>query len=124
MKRIENRKTEITESRNVTEENPTGDIVNLGFLDLLLTGLNSPPKEGFTTSEMKERFNPIFSGGHGYIERFNVISKIEDVKVGDTVELEDAEFLVAYNCRIKNWRMMHRDIVAFDEHLEEVKKQK
>jgi len=110
MKRIENRKTEITESRNVTEENPTGDIVNLGFLDLLLTGLNSPPKEGFTTSEMKERFN--------------VISKIEDVKIGDTVELEDAEFLVAYNCRIKNWRMMHRDIVAFDEHLEEVKKQK
>jgi hypothetical protein len=73
----------------------------------LLLGLNAPPKEGWTTAQMKERFD--------------VIAKIEKVKLGKTVELEDAEFMVAYNCRLLNWAMMHKDIVAFDEYLEKIK---
>ena len=110
MKKIENRKTELTHIKNITEENPNGKVINLGYLDLLLEGLNVIPEKGITTSEMAERFN--------------VLSKIENIKLGDTVELEDAEFLVAYNCKIKNWAMMHKDIVEFDKYIESIKNKK
>lgn len=100
MKKLENKETELTHLVNEKE-------TKMGYVDLLLLGLNAPPKEGWTTAQMKDRFN--------------VIGKIEGTKVGDAVELEDAEFLVAYDCRIKNWSMMHKDIVAFDDYLEKLK---
>jgi hypothetical protein len=100
MKKLENKETGLTKEVDGVKS-------NLGYVDLLLYGLNAQPKEGWTTAQMKERFN--------------VIEKIEKVKLGKTVELEDAEFMVAYNCRIINWSMMHKDIVAFDEYLEKLK---
>ena len=100
MKKLENKETELTKLVDAKK-------VKMGYVDLLLLGLNAPPKEGWTTAQMKERFN--------------VIAKIEKVKLGKTVELEDAEFTVAYNCRIINWTMMHKDIVAFDEYLDKLK---
>lgn len=100
MKKLENKKTELTHEVD-------GVKTNLGYVDLLLIGLNAPPKEGWTTAQMKERFN--------------VIGKIEKTKLGKTVELEDAEFMVAYDCKLKNWAMMHKDIIAFDDYLEKLK---
>lgn len=101
MKKLENKETEMTQM--------VGDVkTNLGYVDLLLLGLNQPPKEGWTTQQMRERFK--------------VISKLENVKLGAKVELEDAEFKVAYDCRIQNWTMMHKDIISFDDYLENLKK--
>lgn len=99
MKKLENKETEMTQEIE-------GKVVKMGFVDLLLVGLNSAPKEGWTTAQMKERFN--------------VIGKIEDIKIGKTVELEDAEFKVAYDCKVANWAMMHKDIIAFDDYLEKL----
>jgi len=101
MKKLENKETEMTQEIE-------GEKVKMGYVDLLLLGLNSAPQEGWTTAQMKERFN--------------VIGKIEKTKIGKTVELEDAEYKVAFDCRIKNWAMMHKDIVAFDEYLEKLNK--
>lgn len=100
MKKFENKETELTQEIE-------GVKTNLGYVDLLLLGLNAAPKEGWTTAQMKERFN--------------VISKVEGTKLGKTVELEDAEFQVAYDCKLVNWAMMHKDIVAFDDYLEKLK---
>jgi len=84
MKKLENKETEMTQEIE-------GEKVKMGYVDLLLLGLNSA-------------------------------GKIEGTKMGKTVELEDAEFKVAFDCRIKNWAMMHKDIVAFDEYLEKLNK--
>lgn len=97
MKKLENKVTELTDIKDDKE-------VKMGYMDLLLIGLNSAPKDGWTVAQMKERFN--------------VIEKIGKVKIGSTVSLEDAEFQVAYDCRIINWAMMHKDIIAFEEYLE------
>jgi len=96
MKTIENKETELTKEVD-------GKEVKLGYVDLMLLGLNAPPKEGWTTDDMRKRFN--------------VIGKIEDSKIGNKIKLEDAEFQVAFDCKIVNWAMMHKDIVAFDDYM-------
>jgi len=101
MKKLENKETELTKEVK-------GKEVKMGFVDLLLVGLNAVPERGFSVSQMKERFN--------------VISKIEDIEIGKVVELEDAEFKVAFDCRTQNWAMMHKDIIAFEDYLQEINK--
>jgi hypothetical protein len=96
MKKFENKATEITEG---TKE--------LGFKELALVGLNAVPKEGWTTDTMRKRFK--------------AIDKIEKLsKVGDKIELEDAEFDVLLEASKINWGMMHKDIVRFDDYLQEL----
>lgn len=104
MKTFENKKTTITES-NGTETRI------LGFADLALVGLNAAPKEGWTTDEMRKRFK--------------VIDKLEDVikaGLGNTVDLEDAEFEILFNTSKVNWAMMHRDLIKFDDYVQELSK--
>ena len=96
MKTFENKETTITEG-NGTETRI------LGFADLALVGLNAAPKEGWTTDEMRKRFK--------------AIDKIENLKIGDKVELEDSEFEVLLQSSKVNWAIMHKDIVKFDDYL-------
>jgi len=96
MKVFENKETEITEQRGE-------EIKKIGFKDLALVGLNAAPKEGWTTDEMRKRFK--------------AIDKIENLKIGDKVELEDSEFEVLLESSKVNWAIMHKDIIRFDDYL-------
>lgn len=102
MKTFVNKSTEMSEGQ--------GDVKRqLGFLDLVRIGLNNPPQGGWTPGEMRTRFK--------------LEDKIADIKLEESVDLEDAEFENIYTiCKGIKWSAMHRDIVAFDDYLEELKK--
>jgi hypothetical protein len=102
MKTFINKKTQMSEN--------IGDSVRqLGFFDLVRVGLNSPPQEGWTPGEMRVRFK--------------LEDKIADTELDKTIELEDADFEKVYTiCKSIKWAKMHRDIVAFDDYLDELNK--
>jgi hypothetical protein len=104
MKNFINKKTEITKATQEGEEIKT---TNLGFADLALVGLQSPPKEGWSVKDMRLIFK--------------VIDKLETLELDQSVELADEEFDQLVKSSNVQWTAMHKDIVAFDDYLEELK---
>lgn len=110
MKTIINKKTELTETVQKQDEDTV--VTNLGYVDLIKIALNMTPQGGWDTNIMRKHLR--------------VEAKIENVELDQEFELEDADFeVVAELCKpgkIK-WKFKHKDIVAFEDYLEEVLKQ-
>jgi hypothetical protein len=104
MKTFINKKTEITKAEQVGEKIKT---TNLGFADLALVGLQAPPKDGWSVKDMRMIFK--------------VIDKLEGLDFDQSVELTDEEFDQLVKSSNVQWTAMHKDIVAFDDYLEELK---
>jgi hypothetical protein len=104
MKTFVNTKTEITQTDE--KKNKT----NLGFADLSLIALNTPPQGGWTPDDMRKRLK--------------VMSKLEDQKLGAKIKLEDAEFAELFACKDVRWKFMHKDVVAFDDYLIDLNNEK
>lgn len=104
MKVFINKKTEITKATQEGEEIKT---TNLGFADIALVGLQSPPKQGWSVGDMRLIFK--------------VIDKLENLKFDESVELTDEEFDQLVKSSDVQWTAMHKDIVAFDDYLQELK---
>lgn len=100
MKTFENKETEITQG------NEDGSKTNLGYANLAMVGLNTPPQGGWTPTEMRERIN--------------VLAKL-DAPLGTKIKLEDAEFNLVVACSNVKWQFMHKDVVAFIDYLEKLK---
>jgi hypothetical protein len=101
MKTFINKKTDIT----MSQEDPT----KLGYSNLAIIGLNTPPQGGWTPDEMRQRIK--------------VIAKLDDKDIGAKIKLEDAEFDLVVKCANIKWQFMHKDVVAFDDYLSELKKE-
>lgn len=104
MKKFINKKTEITKATQVGEEIKT---INLGFSDLALVGLQAPPKEGWSVKDMRLIFK--------------VIDKIEALEFDKSVKLTDDEFNQLVKSSNVQWTAMHKDIIAFDDYLNNLK---
>ena len=99
MKTFINKKTEIT-----FEGKPSG------FANLAMIALNTPPQGGWTTDEMRKRIK--------------VLTKLDKQELEAKIELEDAEFDTIHDCtKVLKWQFMHKDIVAFEDYLDEIKKE-
>lgn len=105
MKTFINKKTEITQAATATATEKT----IMGYANLAIVGLNTAPQGGWTPAEMSERLK--------------VIAKLDAAELDAEVLLEDAEFNLLVACSNIKWQFMHKDVVAFAEYLEEVKKQ-
>ncbi len=76
----------------------------LGYANLLLIGINLPPKEGTTIPEMRKCFK---------------ISEIlENAELGSDIEIEDEDFKFAVSRIPETWSVIHRDIIAFCDYVE------
>ncbi len=104
MKTFINKKTEITKATQEGEEIKT---TNLGFADLALVGLQAPPKEGWSVKDMRLIFK--------------VIDKLEGLELNQSVELADEEFVQLVKSSNVQWTAMHKDIIAFDDYLNDLK---
>lgn len=101
-----NIKTELTKQVGTNKEgNPI--VENLGFVDLALVGLNSPPKEGWSVGDMRNRFK--------------VIDKLEGLQLDASVELSAEEIQSIKDASDIKWTAMHKDIVAYYDYLETLK---
>ena len=105
MKTFINKTTEIT--KQVKEG--SDEKINLGYANLAIVGLNTPPQGGWTPAEMTPRIK--------------VIAKLDDTALDASIELEDAELDLIVTCSNVKWQFMHKDIVTFVEYLEELKKE-
>lgn len=103
MKQFVNKPTEITSQRK------DGIVEEINFAELALKTLDLIPREGWTSKEMRLRF------------------KIEDkLKAGMSkkiIELEDADVEKLYELAQIPWQFKHRDILDYQDHLEELIKQ-
>ena len=110
MKTFINKNTEITISvpAEVEGGEPTKDTMSFG--DLAKMSLNAPPAGGWTTDEMRSRLT--------------ITAKFEKIEKEAAVELENAEFEKVLECSKIKWNFMHKDIVAYEDHLLELKAQK
>jgi hypothetical protein len=99
MKKLENKKIELK-----FEEDK-----EMGFADLAKVCVNQIPEGGVPPVEMGKRIA--------------IIAKLDNAKIGDKIELEDAQFdMLKSLADNTGWRLIHKDIVAFNEHLEKLKK--
>ena len=97
MKTITNKSTEITMA------NQSGETTFMTYADLIKICLNNPPKNGWTTDEMRKRIK--------------IEDKLEDLKAEDDISLEDAEFDKVLECSKVPWQFKHKDIIAFEDTL-------
>lgn len=100
-------KTFINTKTEITKLNEEGTKVNLGFADLASMVLNSAPQGGWTTDEMRKRIK--------------VMDKMDKVELGQSIELEDAEFEKILECSNIKWKFMHKDVIAFEDYLLKLK---
>ena len=101
MKKLENKEIELK-----FEENKT-----MGFADLAKVCLNQIPEGGIAPVEMGKRIS--------------LIAKMDSAKLGKIIELESAEFeMLKRLADNTGWRLIHKDIVAFNEHLEKLNNKK
>ena len=103
MKTFKNQQTEI----NMKEVD--GSEKKMTYADLSNLTLNIPPQGGWTKDEMKIRFK--------------IEAKIENLKVDETVELEDAEFAKLVQCSNQPWQFKHKDLLRYMEDLEDWNKE-
>jgi hypothetical protein len=102
-------KTFINTKTEITKGDEQGNTTNLGYADLGAIALNTAPQGGWTPADMRKRLK--------------VIAKLEDQEFDAKIELEDAEFDTLYQNKDVRWKFMHKDVVAFDDYLEELKKE-
>jgi len=100
MKTFKNQQTEITVPIAGTKEKTTMTYANLTQLVL-----NIPPQGGWTKDEMKIRIK--------------IEDKLEKVKEGETIELEDAEMQKVIECSEQPWQFKHKDLVKYLDDIEE-----
>lgn len=98
-----NSKTELTKQVGVDKDN-NPIIEKLGYVDLALVGLNSPPKNGWSVGDMRVRFK--------------VIDKLEGTPLGESVELNENEIKSIKDSSDIKWTTMHKDIVSYYDYLE------
>jgi len=98
MKKLENKEIELEFVKDV----------KAGFADLAIICINQIPEGGVLPSEMSKRLK--------------VLGKFNTVKIGDKIELEDAEFdMLKKLADNTGWKLIHKDIAAFNEYLEKLK---
>ena len=110
MKTFINKDTEIAFEMPSEIEGEELIVKTMGFADLAKISLNSPPEGGWTTDEMRIRIK--------------ITSKFENAEKNSKIDLEDAEFDKVLQCSNIKWNFMHKDIVAYDDHLLELKTMK
>lgn len=98
-----NSKTELTKQVGVDKDN-NPIVENLGFVDLALVGLNSPPKEGWSVGDMRNRFK--------------VIDKLEGTPIDESVELNADDIKAIKDASEIKWTAMHKDIISYYDYLE------
>jgi hypothetical protein len=79
----------------------SGETTFMTYADLIKICLNNPPKNGWTTDEMRKRIK--------------IEDKLEDLKAEDDISLEDAEFDKVVECSKVPWQFKHKDIIAFED---------
>ena len=94
MRTFENKKTNFEEGQGF-----------LGYANLALTCLNTvPPSGGILPLEMAKRIK--------------LINQLQDVKIGEKIEVEDDHYQILKKCANETqWRMIHEEIVAFTEYV-------
>ena len=98
MKKLENKAIELKFGEDKTE---------MGFVDLAIVCMNQIPEGGVPPLEMSKRIA--------------ILGKLNNAKLGEKVELEDAQFeMLKRLADNTGWRLIHKDIVAFNEHLEKL----
>lgn len=100
-------KTFINTKTGITKTDDRGNKVNIGFAGIANMALNSPPQGGWSTDEMRKRIK--------------VMDKLENAEIGDSIELEDAEFEKILECSQIKWKFFHKDIIAFEDYLLKLK---
>jgi len=99
MKKFENKQTSITTGIAGTQETK-----EMTYAELAKMTLDIPPANGWDKNEMKIRIK--------------TESKIENLKVGETAELEDAEMQKILDMSNQPWQFKHKDLLAYMEDLE------
>jgi len=95
--KFENKETKFTEGEK-----------KLGYADLALTCLNTIPQGGLSPLEMADRLK--------------VINPLRDMEIGKTHKLEEAHHETLKSCvNITKWKMVHEDIVAFTDYVNNMK---
>jgi len=80
----------------------------VGFFDLAVICLNQVGEQGLPPLQMSERID--------------LIKKVQSVKVGGKLKLDEKELETLKDCSEKTrWRMIHEDIVKFNKYLEDIK---
>lgn len=102
MKKFINKTTEIT------AKGEDGQVISLTFADLAIKTLNVMPRGGMVPSEMRIRFK--------------LEDKLVDQEVGVTIELDDSDVEKLKTLSDIPWIFKHRDVLAYQEHLEELLK--
>jgi hypothetical protein len=73
------------------------------YSDLIKILMNVPPKNGWTTSEMRSRMK--------------IEDKIEDVELNKEMQFEDAEYDKLVQCLNISWDFKHKDIIEFEDYI-------
>jgi len=81
----------------------------MGFADLAKICLNQVPEGGIAPIEMSKRIA--------------AIAKMDSAKLGEKIDLEESEFKMLKGlAETTGWRLIHADIVAFNDYLIEIDK--
>ena len=96
----------------ITKQEEDGSKSFLGYADLAKFCTDNPPKDGWDKDSMKLSIK--------------IEDKLEKAKLGDKIKLEDAEFEYLYKAAQPNsmkWAMKHKDLIAFLDYIETLKKE-
>ncbi len=96
-------RTIVNKSTEITMADESGEAIFMTYADLIKICLNNPPKNGWTTDEMRKRIK--------------IEDKLEDLKAEGDISLEDAEFDKVVECSKVPWQFKHKDIIAFEDSL-------
>jgi hypothetical protein len=99
MKKFENKQTTITIGIAGTQ-----DTKEMTYADLAKMTLDIPPANGWDKSEMKIRIK--------------TENKLDNLKVDDVIELEDAEMEKVLELSNQPWQFKHKDLLAYMDDLE------
>ena len=99
MVKFENKSTEITMAMDAEGK----DLRILDYADLVVMLLNNPPKQGWTTSEMRLRIK--------------IEDKLENTETDSTVEFEEKEVQKIIECLNMPWSFKHKAIIEFEDYL-------
>jgi ABC-type molybdate transport system ATPase subunit len=98
MKTFENQQTSITAPVQGTNE-----VKEMTYANLAQLILNVPPQGGWTKDEMRIRIK--------------IEDKLEKLKAGEKIELEDAEMQKIVDCSDQPWQFKHKDLLRYLDNL-------
>jgi len=113
MKTFKNQQTTIT--MTVVGEKGKKSLTTMTYVDLAMLVLNIPPSispKGETRWPRAEQKL-----------RFKIEDKIENLKVEQEIQLEDAEFNKIFELSQQDWTFKHRDLLKYLDHLDEWNKE-